>query len=100
MALADHRPGAGAGARRRVRALAHGDRPAAGATAAAQRASEALAQRTIGDGAFGSTVGPAEVDDLAATLLGMGTLRPTITVESVQLRDDGREERLGCVPTG
>lgn len=65
--------------------------PLPGATAAAQRASEALAQRTIGDGAFGSTVGPAEADDLAATLLGMGTLRPTITVESVQVRDDGHE---------
>ena len=65
--------------------------PLPAATAAAQRAADALAQRTIGDGAFGSTVGPAEADDLAATLLGMGTLRPTITVEAVQLRDDGRE---------
>lgn len=65
--------------------------PLPAATAAAQRAADALAARSIGDGSFGSSVGPAELDDLAATLRGMGTLRPTVTVESVQLRDDGRE---------
>lgn len=65
--------------------------PLPGATAAAQRAADAIAGRTIEDGSFGATVGPAEVDDLAATLRGMGTLRPAISVVSVQLADDQRE---------
>ena len=65
--------------------------PVPGATAAAERAASALAGRTIEDGSFGATVGPAEVDDLAATLRGMGTLRPVISVLSVQLADDQRE---------
>ena len=60
------------------------------ARAAAQRAADALRQRGIADGAFGATVGPAEVDDLTATLRGMGTLRPAIEVESVQLAEDQR----------
>lgn len=64
--------------------------PLPGATAAAQRAATALTERTITDGAFGGTAGPAEVADLTATLRGMGTLRPTITVDDVQLNDDGR----------
>ncbi|MFT3860381.1 hypothetical protein [Micropruina sp.] len=55
------------------------------ATVAAQRAAEALVDHTIGDGAFGATVGPAEVDDLTATVRGMGVLRPVITVQNVQL---------------
>lgn len=64
--------------------------PLPGAAAAAQRAATALTERTITDGAFGGTAGPAEVADLTATLRGMGTLRPTITVDDVQLNDDGR----------
>ncbi len=65
--------------------------PIPGATTAARRAAAAIAARTIADGAFGATVGPAEADDLAATLRGMGTLRPAIAVEDVQLGDDQRE---------
>ncbi|MFT3971033.1 MAG: hypothetical protein QM695_12350 [Micropruina sp.] len=65
--------------------------PVPAVRAAAQRAADALAARTIEDGSFGSTVGPAEVDDLSATLRGMGTLRPAISVVGVQLTDDQRE---------
>ena len=55
------------------------------ATVAAQRAVDALTNHTIGDGAFAATVGPNEIDDLAATLRGMGTLKPVVTVQNVQL---------------
>ncbi|MFT4216957.1 MAG: hypothetical protein QM619_07190 [Micropruina sp.] len=65
--------------------------PLPGASAAARRAADAIAGRTIGDGAFGSTVGPKEAADLEATLRGMGTLRPAIEVVDVQLSDDQRE---------
>ena len=64
--------------------------PLPAARSAAQRAADALAARTIAEGAFGSTVGPAEAADLAATLRGMGSLRPAITVEDLQLNDDQR----------
>ena len=64
--------------------------PLPAARSAAQRAADALAARTIAEGAFGSTVGPAEVTDLAATLRGMGSLRPAITVEDLQLNDEQR----------
>ncbi len=57
----------------------------AAATALADRVADALTERTITDGTFGSTAGPAEQDDLAATLKGMGTLRPVVTVQVVQL---------------
>ena len=57
--------------------------PLPAATAAARRAADALAGRTIADGAFGGTVGPAETEDLTATLRGMGTLRPAISVVGV-----------------
>lgn len=57
------------------------------ATVAAQRAVDALTNHTIGDGAFAATVGPNEIDDLAATLRGMGTLKPVVTVQNVQLDD-------------
>lgn len=65
--------------------------PLPAARSAAQRAADALAARTIADGSFGATVGPGEVADLDATLRGMGTLRPAITFEDVQLADDQRE---------
>ncbi|HMQ36772.1 MAG TPA: hypothetical protein PKA07_04365 [Micropruina sp.] len=64
--------------------------PLPAARSAAQRAADALAARTIAEGAFGSTVGPAEVADLAATLRGMGSLSPAITVEDLQLNDEQR----------
>lgn len=60
------------------------------ATVAAQRAVDALTNHTIGDGAFAATVGPNEIDDLAATLRGMGTLKPVVTVQNVQLDDQQR----------
>ncbi len=60
------------------------------ARVAAQRAADALRDRTIAEGAFGATVGPGEVSDLEATLRGMGTLRPAIAVEDVQLAEDQR----------
>lgn len=65
--------------------------PMPAATTAAHRAAEAIAGRTIADGSFGATVGPTEVEDLTATLRGMGTLRPTISVVDVQMADDQRE---------
>lgn len=65
--------------------------PVPGARNAARRAADAIAARTIADGSFGSTVGPAEADDLTATLRGMGDLRPTIDVVDVQVTDDQRE---------
>ncbi|MFT4295426.1 MAG: hypothetical protein QM582_08435 [Micropruina sp.] len=65
--------------------------PLPGATVAARRAADALRDRTIADGSFGSTVGPSELADLEATLRGMGSLRPSIAVDSVQLADDQRE---------
>ena len=57
------------------------------ARAAADRAAVALLQRSLTDGAFGATAGPSDVEDLTATLRGMGTLRPVITVEDVQLSE-------------
>ena len=60
------------------------------ATAAAERVSRALTEQRLLDGTFGSTAGPADQDDLAATLKGMGTLRPVITVQSVHLGEDQR----------
>lgn len=57
------------------------------ARAAAERAASALLQRTLTDGAYGATAGPSDIDDLTATLRGMGTLRPVITVEDVQLNE-------------
>ena len=65
--------------------------PVPAATTAARRAADAIAARTIAEGAFGSTVGPGEVADLEATLRGMGTLRPVVTVQDVQLADNGRD---------
>lgn len=60
------------------------------ARVAAQRAADALLNRTLTDGAFGATAGPNEIDDLNATLRGMGTLRPVIDVQDVQLDEQQR----------
>ena len=60
------------------------------ATACADRVAQAVTDRQVLDGTFGTTAGPAEQDDLTATLKGMGTLRPVVTVESVQLDEQQR----------
>ena len=65
------------------------DQTAVAATLAEQVAHD-LTERTITDGTFGSTAGPAEQADLVATLKGMGTLRPVITVDALRLDDDQR----------
>lgn len=62
--------------------------PSGAARAAAERAAAAIVGRTITDGAFGATAGPNEADDLAATLRGMGTLRPVIAVDGLQFNDE------------
>ena len=60
------------------------------ARTAAQRAADSLLHRTLTDGSFGATASSGDVEDLAATLRGMGSLRPVITVGDVQLDDQQR----------